>query len=396
MTTTNNVVRIVDVAMLKYSIILLVSVASRTKNCNRYMHGFLMNIIGDIFNSTRVGEVQFFGNLDLYPLHSRDDNEPSYALLNGATEQCFARKIEMSNDGSILEFMLMNESLNGGIQTDGEDLTRAKQNRILNIFVMSAPDLTTLILVPNIETGRRGYASEEPPTEGHAQYAETRAKNLHLVYETIRESCSRRENQGEVWYKIVASLFRKLVVSDTQPTDGPYIERCVITKEYHNSITETPKLVYALLDFYSFIARVNLTDCFSMFVATLSKSDKILLMNAFGIGTMRENHLNQETDQVSATRVSFSVSERHVTRRECIKYIFNRENLYNGTTAFDKHLIHLILLLASRSSYFYHNNQGLDFVIKHKLSTMYLIELIRSTLYLQYLYFTMFDFKPRI
>ena len=300
-----------------------------------------MNIVAEFLNSTRVGEAQVFGNLTLHPLLRDDDAELDYALMDDAIKEGFARITEVSDEGSIPELKFVNESPSRVLLLEGEELIGAKQNRILNISVMASANLTTLIPVSCVEAGRWGYVSNEFMPAGRTHYAEARAKNRRRVNETMRESGSRRGNQGEVWHEIDTKLARMSVVSHTQAAEDLYIDKRANLDEYQNAFRATPKQTGALFAVDGILAGVDLFDCASTLEATLPKLIESYAMDAIDTGARRKNYSEEETAEEFLKRISGLKSERHEGVGEGFNYTLDSENLAGGALVVDNRLVHL-------------------------------------------------------
>ena len=300
-----------------------------------------MNIVAEFLNSTRVGEAQVFGNLTLHPLLRDDDAELDYALMDDAIKEGFARITEVSDEGSIPELKFVNESPSRVLLLEGEELIGAKQNRILNISVMASANLTTLIPVSCVEAGRWGYVSAEFMPAGRTHYAEARAKNRRRVNETMRESGSRRGNQGEVWHEIDTKLARMSVVSHTQAAEDLYIEKRANLDEYQSAFRAMPKQTGALFAVDGIMAGVDLFDCASTLEATLPKLIESYAMDAIDTGARRKNYSEEETTEEFLNRISGSKSEQHEGVGEGFNYTLDSENLAGGALVVDNRLVHL-------------------------------------------------------
>jgi hypothetical protein len=106
---------------------------------------------------------------------------------------------------------VVNNSARKILLLDGEELVGAKQNRVLNVTILLAPNFETLIPVSCIEQGRWSYASKEFSSANRTMSADLRKKKTQSVHERVRESGSFASDQGEIWEEISLKFERSQV-----------------------------------------------------------------------------------------------------------------------------------------------------------------------------------------
>ena len=103
--------------------------------------------------------------ITVVPLYPRRDPEAAYATLADGLRRGL-RVTETGPDGTVPELVVENPLDERVLLYDGEELVGAKQNRILNLTVLVAPQSRTPIPVSCVEVGRwrmRSSAFAEVP-----------------------------------------------------------------------------------------------------------------------------------------------------------------------------------------------------------------------------------------
>jgi hypothetical protein len=110
---------------------------------------------------------------------------------------------------------LKNDGRKPVLLLDGEELVGAKQNRVLNLTILVAAATKLAIPVSCVEAGRWRHVSRGFQASPRAQFAEGRAAKMRDVTASLRESGTRRSNQGDVWDRIADKAARLGAESDT-------------------------------------------------------------------------------------------------------------------------------------------------------------------------------------
>ena len=115
------------------------------------------------------------------------------------------------NQARVPELKVVNNSRQKILLLDGEELVGAKQNRVLNVTILLAPNSETLIPVSCIEQGRWSYASKEFSSANRTMSADLRKKKTQSVHNRVRETGSFASDQGEIWEEINLKFERSQV-----------------------------------------------------------------------------------------------------------------------------------------------------------------------------------------
>lgn len=85
---------------------------------------------------------------------------------------------------------------------DGEELSGAKQNRVLNTTILLREKTETIIPVSCTEHGRWSYRSSHFEESGYIMSARLRSVKNASVHENLKSDCVYRSDQGAVWDEI--------------------------------------------------------------------------------------------------------------------------------------------------------------------------------------------------
>ena len=163
-----------------------------------------MQPIAEALASITLGAPAQFKNMTLIPLFAAADRAPGYLLLNDALERKLARVSEVSEAGRVPELMFVNDAAEKILLVDGEELTGARQNRILNVSMLVGAHRELKIPVSCVEAGRWHYKSRHFESAGRTLFARARANKMRKVSASLRDYGSRHSDQGEIWNDISA------------------------------------------------------------------------------------------------------------------------------------------------------------------------------------------------
>ena len=105
---------------------------------------------------------------------------------------------------------------------DGEELSGAKQNRVLNASILVAAHSELLIPVSCSEAGRWSYLGRQFEESGHVMAASLKSAKLREVNVNLRQHAVFQSNQGEVWSDIDSIQARMGTSSPTSAMSDVY------------------------------------------------------------------------------------------------------------------------------------------------------------------------------
>ena len=152
----------------------------------------------------KFGELQIHAHVAVIPIIGNGDVGPDYLTMKEAMDKQFLRVTEMTEGGTVPELKVVNRAEKPVLLLDGEELSGAKQNRVLNTTILLREKSETVIPVSCTEHGRWSYSSAHFEESGHIMSAKLRRVKNASVYENLKSDHSFRSNQGEVWDEIAS------------------------------------------------------------------------------------------------------------------------------------------------------------------------------------------------
>ena len=185
------------------------------------------NPIPNTLAGVTVGLETSFENLTMFPLLAREHCEShsavDYQLLDKALASGVTEITEVSEGGSVPELLVLNRGAEPVLIVDGEELVGAKQNRIVNLTILVAPNSNLTIPVSCVEAGRWRSRSRAFASSPYAQYATGRAKRMKQVTESMNERWLYMSDQAAVWSDIAAKSERMRTSSPTSAMEAMFL-----------------------------------------------------------------------------------------------------------------------------------------------------------------------------
>ena len=160
--------------------------------------------IKNYLNNLRFGEARAHRHLTVLPLLAIRDGVPPYISLPQAMDQKTLIVTEVSEGGSVPQLLVLNDGDQPVLIIDGEELLRAKQNRILNTTILLKKKSRTVVPVSCTEQGRWSYASAQFSMSEAVLERKIRSRKSRSVSESLSHNAPAHSDQGEVWEGIQA------------------------------------------------------------------------------------------------------------------------------------------------------------------------------------------------
>lgn len=160
------------------------------------------NTLAAYLADIKIGPEQQYKNMAVFSLLANQDAAIEFITLDEAITQGALVITEISESGRVPELKVANNSRQKILLLDDEELVGAKQNRVLNVTILLAPNSETMIPVSCIEQGRWSYASKEFSSANRTMSADLRKKKTQSVHNRVRETGSFASDQGEIWEEI--------------------------------------------------------------------------------------------------------------------------------------------------------------------------------------------------
>ncbi len=148
------------------------------------------------------GNIQVHAHVAVIPIIGNGNSGPDYLTMKEAMEQQFLTVTEVTEGGTVPELKVINRGQKPVLFLDGEELSGAKQNRVLNTTILLKEMSETVIPVSCTEHGRWDYRTAQFEESGHIMSAKLRRVKNASVHENLRSARSFRSDQRAVWDEI--------------------------------------------------------------------------------------------------------------------------------------------------------------------------------------------------
>ena len=157
---------------------------------------------GAALSRHRLGRCQRYKNLSVFPLLAPTGRAASYDLLDSAIAAGAASVAEISEGGSVPELAFHNRGGRPVLLVDGEELSGARQNRILNITILADAGSELRIPVSCVERGRWAYRQRHFDSSERILFGAARRAKASAVSQSMRHRGAASGDQGEIWQMI--------------------------------------------------------------------------------------------------------------------------------------------------------------------------------------------------
>lgn len=197
--------------------------------------------VGDYLSGLEVGELQVFKNMGCVPVFAAKNGGPAYILLKEALDMELITITEVDQSGSIPELKAVNTSPVPILLLDGEELTGAKQNRVLNTSILLKGDSETVIPVSCTEQGRWRYSSPRFADSKVILSQRGRASKTDSVTASLQAKRGYSSEQRRVWAQIQLAQVEAGTVSPTRAMKDVYTAKSKELDEYVEAFECVPQ-----------------------------------------------------------------------------------------------------------------------------------------------------------
>lgn len=188
--------------------------------------------IESCLNTIQIAEGIAHGRMEVIPLFSSQECGFEFITLSQALEQNRIVITEVNKEGTVPELMVVNKDKIPILLIDGEEITGAKQNRVLNTSIL-VPGMAELIIpVSCTEQGRWSYSSPFFSDSHVMMDYKIRARKMASVGDAMRHQESRASDQGEIWEEISHMAMRADVSSPTGAMKDIFEARASAMNDY--------------------------------------------------------------------------------------------------------------------------------------------------------------------
>ncbi|WCJ60128.1 hypothetical protein NXS98_03100 [Fontisphaera persica] len=232
--------------------------------------------IAQFLQHLRLGTPQQLGAMTVIPLLDGDGGALHYLTLNQAMRQGKLTIREVSEHGSVPHLLAENQADLPVLLLDGEQLSGAKQNRVLNTSLLIKERTTVQIPVSCVEAGRWNYQSKTFFNEDIIMAQKARAKKLRSVTQNLDKKKQFQSDQGEVWHDVHQFLHMKYCLhSPTSDMSHAFKQYQPDLEHYADTFTCQPQQVGVVVFFKNRVAgcdALSRPDTYATVHAKLIKS----------------------------------------------------------------------------------------------------------------------------
>jgi hypothetical protein len=176
----------------------------------------LRELLSELSIETPIG----YQRLRIIPLRLRRTSALEYLTLDESSAALVTVE-ESSPSGSVPELRVRNHAKDRVFIPDGATLAGAKQNRVVNLSIMLAPESVTVIPVSCVERGRWSVLTRHCSPSWVSDSA-LRALMCRAVKDTLRKGETAGVDQGAVWDYVEGMLCGSGAASPTRAYHALY------------------------------------------------------------------------------------------------------------------------------------------------------------------------------
>jgi hypothetical protein len=155
------------------------------------------------------------GNLSVVQIVTSGVNTFAYRVGDEAMKKGLIEVKEVNESGIVNLLVVVNKSEEFVFLMDGDILSGAKQNRVLNTSVLLAPDSTTKIPVSCVEAGRWSRKSAHFDATHYTAPSSLRHSKADAVTSNRRSSGEAVADQADIWKRVTLFQLEHSVKSPT-------------------------------------------------------------------------------------------------------------------------------------------------------------------------------------
>jgi len=189
------------------------------------------------FPEVSVGAGTHYGQLTVFPLFLQETPAIDYLLSDEGIGSGQVVVEEISEQGSVPELLVDNESDSLVLFLEGEELVGAKQKRILNTSVLVGANTKVKIPVSCVEQGRWRHKGKTFGSSGSHSSSKLRRALKASVSSSLTNHFGHRSDQGEVWREVERQQSALNAASETAAMSDTFIAHEAPVQEYRQNLT---------------------------------------------------------------------------------------------------------------------------------------------------------------
>jgi hypothetical protein len=151
---------------------------------------------------SKINSFQSNGIVSIVQYTTYQVNTIDYISCNEAMENSHIEVKEVNESGSVNNLVVLNHSDHFVFFSDGDILSGAKQNRVLNTSVFLAPNSKTILPVSCVEQGRWRHLSPKFKGNDYLAPSRLRSKKSEQVKENLKINSSFICSQHSIWSEV--------------------------------------------------------------------------------------------------------------------------------------------------------------------------------------------------
>ena len=232
---------------------------------------------------TTILSLQQCDALSAVQLKAEPANTFDFISSTAAISKNFIQVTELSAGGSVNEICVINNSIYFVFLMDGDILSGAKQNRVINTSILLGPQSKTIIPVSCVESGRWNSQSEKFDTTDYIAPIELRKSKAEQVSYSLKTYAKYASDQGSIWNTVSKVSEKMNVSSDTSNLSDVYEKKSNSYEKFLNAFkanNEANGVAFFINKKLVNIEIFNRSDIFSEYFPKMLKG---ISMDAFGL-----------------------------------------------------------------------------------------------------------------
>ncbi|MDD5242667.1 MAG: hypothetical protein PHU49_01500 [Syntrophorhabdaceae bacterium] len=288
--------------------------------------------------------IQQFKNMAVFPVSIPMDGSPQYLTLKEALERRLLVITEISHGGTVPELMAANNADIPVLLLDGEELSGAKQNRVLNTTILLKEHSETIIPVSCTEQGRWSYTSHEFADSGIIMAQKIRREKARTVTDNLKSAPrAYRANQGQVWDDIARMEVDAGVRSSTGAMKDVFQEKEDDMGEYMKAFPHVPGQRGLIVFVNGRVAGFDMVSLESAYAVLHTKLIKSYAMDAYLERRKAEGNYKPSVGDAKAFlgAVQACKEERYESLGHGWDYRYEGQSIVGSALVFSEKVIHM-------------------------------------------------------
>jgi len=281
-------------------------------------------------------DLQEFENMGVFPILSSESSSTDYITMNTALNEDMLTVTEISEGGSVPELKVINKSEVPVFLLSGEELSGAKQNRIINASILLREKSETIIPVSCTEQGRWSYTSDAFYDSGIMMSRDIRSRKDEAVRRSLHRMNRFASDQSEIWNDISNMSAKEGVHSPTGSMKDVFTQKMKDLNSYMEAYPSVPNQKGMLVLINNRVAGFDLISRESAYAELHPKLIKSYAMDAL---LQRQNN-SANGNPAFDKAVSFLERAQKCNEKDYDSVGYGRDYRYNGNAMTGSALLH--------------------------------------------------------